>query len=107
MLLSTVRATYSQLLTPIPPFTWFGSAISTFDVAAALRLCIVLRQLRESALRAHLKATGGEKKAVEDKSYVKCIAITLVTVYGGEAIMSVYCFTFYLQSWVTNNHGSL
>lgn len=88
MLLSTVRAAYDQLLTPVPPFTWFGSTISAFDVAAALRLCIVLRQLREAALRVHLKTSGSEKKAVEEKSYVKYIATTLATVYGGEAIMS-------------------
>ena len=96
MALSTVIATYDKLLEPIPPFTWLGSGISTLDVGAAFRLCVVLRQLREANLRAHLKArkSGNVEKEGQDElesvSYVKNIALTLVVVYGGEAVMSAF-----------------
>lgn len=120
MLLSAIRATYDSALTPIAPFTWFGSNISTFDVAAALRLCVVLRQLREAGLRAHHAKVkknnriggGGDKNGdggdlvlkdgsdtvVEERSYVKCIATTLVTVYGGEAIMCASVYLIYYST---------
>lgn len=117
MLLSAIRATYDSALTPIAPFTWFGSNISTFDVAAALRLCVVLRQLREAGLRAHhakvkknnrigekdgdggdLVLKDGSDTVVEERSYVKCIATTLVTVYGGEAIMCASVYLIYYST---------
>ena len=92
MSLSTITSVTDWLLTPIPPFTWFGLTLSTFDVGATLRLCIVLRQLREIYLKAHRQQqTQGkdkvEVKNVEDYSLVKNIATALVVVYGGEAAM--------------------
>ncbi|KAI5117117.1 hypothetical protein M0805_003669 [Coniferiporia weirii] len=88
LLLATVAGAFNQLLQPIPPFTWFGLGISALDLGAALRLCIVLRQLREMELRKHLKLEHGDSgKPVEKRSYTKFIATTLVVVYGGEAFM--------------------
>ncbi|KAH8114165.1 hypothetical protein DFH11DRAFT_252848 [Phellopilus nigrolimitatus] len=90
ILLSTVASVFRQLLQPIPPFTWFGLGISTLDIGAALRLCVVLRQLREMGLQNHQKTlredNGG--KQIEETSYAKSIATTFVVVYGGEAIMN-------------------
>lgn len=97
--LSAYANAYRWLLQPIPPFTWFGSSISSFDVGAALRLCVVLRQLREMGLQHYQKsertrkseASGSESrgKEVENASLIKSIAVTFVVVYGGEAIMSM------------------
>ena len=96
MLLSVIVHSYRWLLQPIPPFTWIGSPVSLFDVGAALRLCIVLRQLREMGIRHYQKSERARKadaygsgKEVENASLVKSIAVTLVVVYGGEAIMSM------------------
>ncbi|KAL5533496.1 hypothetical protein ACEPAF_5272 [Sanghuangporus sanghuang] len=94
--LDTVIGAYRLLLQPIAPFTWFGIGFSTFDIAAGLRLCVVLRQLREMSLRHHLRTklsrrADGDKKQTDDVeplSYTKCIAVTLAVVFGGEAIMS-------------------
>lgn len=71
-------------LQPIAPFTWFGIGISTLDVVATLRLCIVLRQIREISLREHVRTQG--TKNVEEDSFIKKAATTLLVVYGGEAM---------------------
>ncbi|EJD06260.1 uncharacterized protein FOMMEDRAFT_119826 [Fomitiporia mediterranea MF3/22] len=91
--LSAIIHVYRLLLRPVAPFSWSGSSISTLDVSAALRLCVVLRQLREMTHQNHWKkrASNNEEKKEEDieqMSYVKCIAVTLVVVYGGEAVMN-------------------
>jgi hypothetical protein len=72
-------------LQPIAPFTWFGFPISTLDVVATVRLCVVLRQVRELMQTAHA-AKNGSSKEIEDPSFVKRLATTLLVVYGGEAI---------------------
>ena len=53
-------------------------------VAATVRLCIVLRQLREVMFKAHVSVQG--TKGVEDVSFVKKVATTWLVVYGGEAV---------------------
>ncbi|KAH7928187.1 hypothetical protein BV22DRAFT_224626 [Leucogyrophana mollusca] len=76
---------YRYYLTPIAPFTWFGLGVSTLDVAAAFRLCYVLKQIRENLRAEHLKQN--EKAApVEERSFVRDVATTLTVVYGGEAV---------------------
>ncbi|THG92943.1 hypothetical protein EW145_g8527, partial [Phellinidium pouzarii] len=90
LLLATVSNTFRHLLRPIPLLTWFGLDISTLDCVAALRLCVVLRQLRDVAFKDYLESSNeDDRKGVEEKSCMKSIAITLVVVYGGEAVMSV------------------
>ncbi|KAG5350910.1 hypothetical protein C0989_008808 [Termitomyces sp. Mn162] len=71
-------------LQPIPPFTWFGSPLNTLDVLGAVRLCLILRQLREQFYRQHVAKNGFI--GVERKSFVKSLAITLTVVCGGEAV---------------------
>lgn len=82
--LSPLIEVYRLILEPIAPFAWFGTPISTLDVVATLRLCIILRQIRDMQAAQH-KAT---KKGIpmEDYSFVKNLATTLLVVYGGEAI---------------------
>ncbi|KAF8881941.1 hypothetical protein CPB84DRAFT_1791367 [Gymnopilus junonius] len=87
-LLSPLTGIYTYSLKPIAPFTWLGWNISTLDVVATFRLCIVLRQLREVMLKNHVskKGTGN----VEQSSFVKNAATTLLVVYGGEAVAAPF-----------------
>ena len=50
-LLLPVVELYRSLLQPIAPFTWLGLPLSTLDLVAAVRLCVVMRQLRETFAR--------------------------------------------------------
>lgn len=83
-MLSFLVELYRYALEPIPPFTWLGVGISTLDVVAMIRLCIVLRQIRESSMNEYIKSQG---KSIEEASFLKKAAATLVVVYGGEAII--------------------
>ncbi|TDL20151.1 hypothetical protein BD410DRAFT_791234 [Rickenella mellea] len=96
MALTLVASTFRSLLTPIAPFTWYDIPISTLDVLAALRLCVVLRQLREVAQAEHRASrsspTDGsieKRRSIEEeeKSFVKDATTALVVVYGGEAVV--------------------
>jgi hypothetical protein len=83
-MLSLLVELYRYALEPIPPFTWLGIGISTLDVVAITRLCVVLRQIREISMKEHVKSHG--TKGIEQDSFVKKVATTLLVVYGGEAI---------------------
>jgi len=79
---------YRLLLQPVAPLSWFGLSFTYLDVAAALRLCVGLRQLREHFHRQHIakKATAGlGHPEVEPHSFVRDASATLLVVYGGEA----------------------
>ena len=84
-LMSPLVEVFRYTLTPIAPFTWFGVPLSSLDVVAAFRLCILLRQLREMAHSKHVLRKG--KAGVESKSFMKALVTTLLVVYGGEAIV--------------------
>jgi hypothetical protein len=99
--LAPIVELYRWGLQPVAPFSWFGIQISTIDVAAAVRLCLALRQVRELIAKAYkaraAQASAGaseeEKAAItargpkfEDKSLVRDLAATLVVVHGGDAI---------------------
>ena len=87
MSIQAVVSVYDLLLTPIPPFTWFGLPFSTLDVAAAARLCLVMRQLREMNQEQYLAkrtATTNTTPIIE-RSLVRDATAVLVVVYGGEA----------------------
>jgi hypothetical protein len=96
ILLEPLVYVFRWALQPIPPFTWLGLGISSLDVAAAVRLCLVLRQLRESLHAEHMRKTGDSVTAtgtkstleIERKSFVKDLSTTLTVVYGGEAMTS-------------------
>ncbi|KZT24073.1 hypothetical protein NEOLEDRAFT_1163444 [Neolentinus lepideus HHB14362 ss-1] len=85
-MLGPIIELYRWALQPVAPFTWFGLPISTLDLAATFRLCIALRQIREG-----LRAKHAGK--VEERSFVRDAATTLLVVYGGEMIMCPYLGT--------------
>lgn len=75
---------FKYSLQPIAPFTWFGLGITTLDVVAAFRLCLALRQIKDSLYAKHLSSKGAGP--VEGQSYIKNVSATLIVVYGGEAV---------------------
>lgn len=83
-LLSPLIQVFRYSLQPIPPFTWFGIGITTLDVVATFRLCLALRQLRDSIYAKHLSSKGAGP--VEEQSLIKNISATLIVAYGGEAV---------------------
>ena len=89
-MLSLLVELYRYSLEPIPPFSWLELGISTLDVVAMFRLCIVLRQIRELSMNVHVKSNG--KKGIEEGSFVKKAATTLLVVYGGEAVVGAIVF---------------
>ncbi|KDQ59669.1 hypothetical protein JAAARDRAFT_33239 [Jaapia argillacea MUCL 33604] len=92
ILFSPFVETYRLALQPVAPFTWFGLTISTLDLAAAFRLCLALRQMREALHAQHVNGKNDKTKgkAVDEKSLVKDLATTLLVVYGGEAVTAPY-----------------
>ncbi|KAF9793037.1 hypothetical protein BJ322DRAFT_1032670 [Thelephora terrestris] len=99
--LAPIIELYRWGLEPVAPFSWFGIQVNTIDVAAAVRLCLILRQVRELITKGHKAhaaqaATGaseGEKATVaastskfEEKSLVRDLVATLIVVHGGDAI---------------------
>ncbi len=88
MSLQLIVEAYRWLLQPSAPFTWLGYDISTLDLAAALRLCVVLRQLRDMMLQSHVQGMKGVKsREIEPQSLVKSMSTTLIVVYGGEVVV--------------------
>jgi len=83
-LLAPLVEIFRYFLQPIAPFTWLGWGISTLDVVATIRLCIVLRQIREIMLKVHVTTKGNS--SVEESSFVKSVTTTWLVVYGGEAV---------------------
>lgn len=79
MSLALICRGYAALLGPVPPFTWLGASISTLDVLAAVRLCAVMRQLRDANHRLH----DGTQ---DEHAFVKHVFATFTVVYGGEAL---------------------
>ena len=83
---------FRYILQPIAPFTWFGLPINTLDVVAAFRLCLALRQLRDSTYAQHFSSKAGP---VEEKSFIKNLSTTLLVVYGGEAAACMIMFSIH------------
>lgn len=84
--LAPFQSVYNITLQPLAPFTWFGLSLSTLDIIATFRLCLVLRQVRELQWNAHV-AQHGPKAKREPRSFAKDAFNTLLVVYGGEAAM--------------------
>jgi len=87
VLLTPFIEAFRYSLQPIAPFTWLGWNLSTLDIAATFRLCIFLRQIRESILKKHVSTNG--TASVEQPSFVRVASITLLLVYGGEAVVGM------------------
>lgn len=83
MSLAQICWLYGLSLTPVPPFTWLGASISTLDVLAAIRLCAIMRQIREAIRQGQSEASEGGV-VTEESSFVKHACATLTVVYGGE-----------------------
>ncbi|KLO15445.1 hypothetical protein SCHPADRAFT_938684 [Schizopora paradoxa] len=64
-LLSPIISAYRLALQPIAPFTWVGSPVSAFDVVAAFRLCVALRQMREAGVVQHLQRQRVRRRVTE------------------------------------------
>ena len=97
MAISTIITTFRWLLEPTSSLKWLGYDITTLDLVAALRLCVVLRQLRDASAKAHVSAVHHEHvRKRERELLVKNIATTLIVVYGGEAVV---CEFFCVCSW--------
>jgi hypothetical protein len=100
-----IIAFYDYALQPIPALAWVGVPISALDIAGALRLALILRQVREyfhkehmakiSLSNANVRVKNGQLEKVsnpvvvpaERRSCVRNFAASLVMVFGGEAIV--------------------
>ncbi|KAJ7632981.1 hypothetical protein FB45DRAFT_745575 [Roridomyces roridus] len=87
ILLAPIVGIFQLSLQPVAPFTWFGLSLSTLDVVAAFRLCIVLRQIKEALYRQHV-SSGKGLAAVESRAFARDLTTTLTVVYGGEVMTS-------------------
>ena len=87
---------YRNILQPVRALEWFGLSLTSLDLAAAFRLCLVLRQVREQLHAQHVRKArqGVSVQAVEPRSFVREASAVLLVVYGGEAITGervAYC----------------
>ena len=96
--LAPIFAVYKYALAPVGPLAWLGAPISALDLAAAFRLAVVLRQLREAFHREYASSTSATENgdhaqrarpAIESRARTRDFATTLVMVYGGEAVVGV------------------
>lgn len=101
LVLAPIVELYRWGLQPIAPFSWFGIQFSAIELAAAVRLCLVLRQVREliaktynvNGAQATVDPSEKENTAapalgpkLEEKSLVRDLAATLIVVHGGDTI---------------------
>lgn len=99
--LAPIIELYRWGLQPVAPFSWFGLQIHAIDVAAAVRLCLVLRQVREFIAKAYparaaqgivgasekeKPVPAGSEPKIEEKSLARDLVATLIVVHGGDAI---------------------
>lgn len=87
-LLTPIIQVFNYTLQPVAPFTWFNLSISTLDVVAAFRLCIVLRQIKESLYQQHVSNKG--VVSVEPRAFARDLSTTLTVVYGGEVMTGAW-----------------
>jgi len=97
--IAPIVAFYDYTLQPIPALSWLGAPISILDIAGALRLALILRQMREIFHKEHFAKLSSSTSAqsekgpfpvvpVERRSRVRDFATSLVMVFGGEAIVA-------------------
>ncbi|KAF8919208.1 hypothetical protein CPB85DRAFT_1549167 [Mucidula mucida] len=84
-MMDSVAALYAHVLTPIAPFSWFGLPVSTLDLAGAVRLCIIMRQIKDILHKEHMSKPGA---VAEARSFARSAATTLTVVFGGEVMTS-------------------
>jgi hypothetical protein len=93
--METLEYLIAASLKPIAPFTWFGLSISSLDIAATLRLVLIIRQLREMQVAAACNSQKSASAQVkwDEPSPVRDLFATWTVVFGGEwvACKSIYC----------------
>jgi hypothetical protein len=80
---------YRYALEPIAPFSWFGIKVCSIELVAALRLCTVLRQVREDLYAKHQSHAGDKPASVEERSFLRDACTSLTIKFGGEAIIGI------------------
>jgi hypothetical protein len=95
---------YDYALQPLSPLAWLGAPLSLLDIAGALRLALILRQLRGLYHQQHLAkmSTSGQVKfdPLEKRSRVRDFATALVMVFGGEAVVGAWRYGIILEVWL-------
>ena len=88
LVLTPIVEFYRNILQPVQTLQMFGVTLTSLDLAAAFRLCLVLRQIREQLFHAHLRkaASGVRVQGIEKRSFVREASAVLIVVYGGEAL---------------------
>ncbi|KAG1723167.1 hypothetical protein EDD22DRAFT_934574 [Suillus occidentalis] len=87
MSLEPFTSLYRYALEPIAPFSWFGIKVCSIELVAALRLCTVLRQVREDLYAKHQRHAGDTPASVEERSFLRDACTSLTIKFGGEAIV--------------------
>ena len=84
--MEVLQSLIATSLVPIAPFTWFGLSISTLDLAAATRLVLIMRQVREMSAVAAAKQhkTTTEQIKWDEPSPVKDLLAVWTVVFGRE-----------------------
>lgn len=90
--LSFITNTFDSLLAPFPILAWFGIEVTTLDTLAVIRLCLILRQIRQAVRTSY---TG----KIQPSSFTKDALTTLVVVYGGEAVAGDFLFLAAFSLW--------
>ncbi|KAH9999097.1 hypothetical protein BJV77DRAFT_1127860, partial [Russula vinacea] len=83
-----IIAFYDLTLQPITALAWVGAPISALDIAGALRLALILRQMREHFRKEHLAKTSLASGRVKNEHCVRNFAASLLMVFGGEAVVA-------------------
>jgi hypothetical protein len=89
MSLEPFTSLYRYALEPIEPFSWFGIKVCSIELVAALRLCTVLRQVREDLYAKHQRRAGDKPASVEERSFLRDACTSLTIKFGGEAIIGI------------------
>ena len=82
-LIEPVLNLYDYLLEPVDVFAMLGANITLLDIAGALRLALVLRQIRVTLVRQHTS----RGLLQESRGRARDVAATLTMVYGGEVVI--------------------
>ena len=90
--LASIVAFYDYALQPVSALAWVGDPISILDVAAAFRLALILRQVRELFYNEHLALRKAKKNTAqadppEQRGYVRDLVTNFLMVFGGEAVV--------------------
>ncbi|SRR6266702_2675896 len=110
--LASIVAFYDYAFQPVSALAWVGDPISILDIAAAFRLALILRQVRELFHNEHLAKTssaprqaknGQDEKNIaqadqpEQRGRVRDLATNFIMVFGGEAVVGASVLSYPLN----------